>query len=123
MNSPQRHARHYASMVESIALLVEDSKYISVISSRHTTVVEFALAQPFSLILIDWIAIGLFVFILGGLLLAFFLYFHTAFKAGGWKNVKRSAWIALSALALFTIERIIQNREIDSLKQFVGRIF
>jgi len=68
-------------------------------------------------------AIGLFGFILGGLLLAFFLYFRTAFRAGGWKNIKRSAWIAFGALALFVIERIIQNQEIDSIKKFVGRIF
>jgi len=50
-------------------------------------------------------------------------YFRTAFRAGGWKNIKRSAWIAFGALALFVIERIIQNQEIDSIKKFVGRIF
>jgi hypothetical protein len=50
---------------------------------------------------IDWIAIGFVVFLLGGLLLAFFLYFRTAFKEGGWKNVRRYAWIALGALAIF----------------------
>jgi hypothetical protein len=72
---------------------------------------------------IDWIAIGFVVFLLGGLLLAFFLYFRTAFKEGGWKNVRRYAWIAFGALAIFVIERIIQNREIDSLKKFVDSLF
>ena len=55
---------------------------------------EFALTQPLFFILLDtavWLAIGLIVFLLGGVLLAFFLYFCTAFKAGGWANVKRSA--------------------------------
>ena len=84
------------------------------------------MAQPFCVILfdtIDWLAVGLVAFLLGGLLLAFFLYFRTAFKAGGWKNVKRSAWIAFGALTVFVIERIIQNQELGSLKRIVGRIF
>ena len=72
---------------------------------------------------IDWIAIGFVVFLLGGLLLAFFLYFRTAFKEGGWKNVRLYAWIALGALAIFFIERIIQNQEIASLKKFVNSLF
>jgi hypothetical protein len=71
----------------------------------------------------DWIAISFVVFLLGGLLLAFFLYFRTAFKGGGWRNVKRSAWIALGALSIFCIERIIQNHEINSLKKFVDSLF
>jgi hypothetical protein len=45
----------------------------------------------------DWIAICFVVVMLGGLLLALFLYFRTAFKAGGWRNVRNSAWIALVA--------------------------
>jgi hypothetical protein len=69
------------------------------------------LVQPFSLILIDpidWIAIGLFVFIWAG---SFPPSSCTACKVGGWKNVNRSAWIAIGALTLFIIERIIQNQE------------
>jgi hypothetical protein len=71
----------------------------------------------------DWMAIGLVVLLLGGLLLAFFLYFRTAFKEGGWKNVKRAAWVASGALAIFFMERIIQNHEIASLKKFVNGLF
>ena len=55
--------------------------------------------------------------------LALFLYFRTAFKAGGWRNVRNSARIALIALVLFFIERIVQNREIVSLKNFVNSLF
>jgi len=72
---------------------------------------------------IDWIAICFVVVMLGGLLLALFLYFRTAFKAGGWRNARNSAWIALIALVLFFIERIVQNREIVSLKNFVNSLF
>jgi hypothetical protein len=72
---------------------------------------------------IDWIAIGFVAFLLRGLILAFFLYFRTAFKGGGWKNVKCSGWTTLGALAVFVIERIIQNHEIDSLKKFFGNLY
>ena len=68
---------------------------------------------------LDWAAFGLLAFIFGGLLVAFLLYFRTAFKLGGWKNVKRWAWIALSALTLFAIERILQNWSIDSFKRSI----
>src|SRR5467141_4165383 len=48
---------------------------------------------------IDWLAIGLVSLILGGLLLAFFLYLRTAYKQGGWKNVRRDFLIAVIVLA------------------------
>ena len=72
---------------------------------------------------IDWVAIGFVVLLLGGLLLAFFLYFRTAFKEGGWKNVKYAAWVALVALTIFFIKRMIQNHEINSLKKFIDDLF
>ena len=53
---------------------------------------EFNLTQPSLFILLDsldWLAIGLSAFILGGLLPAFILYFRTAFKQGGGKKVRR----------------------------------
>ena len=76
-----------------------------------------------SLIRLTGLLVGLLAFIFGGLLLAFFLYFRTAFKVSGWKNVKQSAWIALGALTLFFIERILQNLAIDSLKKSIGDLF
>jgi hypothetical protein len=72
---------------------------------------------------IDWVAIGFVFFLLGGLLLAFFLYFRTAFKEGGWKNVRYAARIALVVLLLFFIARILKNREISSLKEFINSLF
>jgi hypothetical protein len=54
------------------------------------------LFSPVAVDPIDLIAIGFVVFLMAGLLLAFFLYFRTAFKGGGWKNVKFSAWIAFA---------------------------
>jgi small-conductance mechanosensitive channel len=71
---------------------------------------------------IDWAAIGLVVLLLGGFLLAFLLYFRTAFKQGGWKNVRRSAWFALVALTGFVIERVLENHRIASLKSFIQHL-
>ena len=71
---------------------------------------------------IDWAAIGLVVLLLGGFLLAFLLYFRTAFKQGGWKNVRRSAWVALVVLTYFVIERVLQNHRIASLKSFIQHL-
>ena len=72
---------------------------------------------------IDWIAIGLAAFIVGGLLVALVLYLRTAFKDGGWKNVKRAAWIAVVTLSVFAIFRIAQNQELAALKNFIDRLF
>ncbi len=72
---------------------------------------------------IDWLAIGLVSFILGGLLLAFFLYLRTAYKQGGWKNVRRDFLIAVIVLAAWVVVRVIQNQQIESLKKAVERWF
>ena len=80
-------------------------------------------AEGIALDPIDWMAIGLVVSLLGGLLLAFFLYFRTAFKEGGWKNVKRAAWIAFVVLAIFVLDSLSHNYEIGSLKKFVNGLF
>jgi hypothetical protein len=72
---------------------------------------------------IDWLAIGLVSLILGGLLLAFFLYLRTAYKQGGWKNVRRDFLIAVFVLAAWAVVRVIQNHQIESLKKAVERWF
>jgi uncharacterized membrane protein len=72
---------------------------------------------------IDWLAIGLVSLILGGLLLALFLYLRTAYKQGGWKNVRRDFFIAVFVLAAWVVVRVIQNHQIESLKKAVERWF
>lgn len=71
----------------------------------------------------DWTAIGLLVFVVGGILLALLLYFRTAFKEGGWKNVKRSAVIVLAVMAAWVVVRIIQTQSIAALKELVDKLF
>ena len=72
---------------------------------------------------IDWLAIGLVSLILGGLLLALFLYLRTAYKQGGWKNVRRAFLIAVIVLAAWVVVRVIENQQIESLKKAVERLF
>jgi hypothetical protein len=72
---------------------------------------------------ITWLAIGLVLLLLGGLLSAFFLYLRTAYKAGGWKRVRRDFFIAVIALAAFVVIRIIENLQIESLKKAVESWF
>jgi heme/copper-type cytochrome/quinol oxidase subunit 4 len=72
---------------------------------------------------IDWLAIGLVSLILGGILLAFFLYLGTAYKHGGWKNVRRAFVIAVIVLAAWALVRVIENQQIESLKKAVERWF
>jgi hypothetical protein len=70
-----------------------------------------------------WLAVGLLLFIFGGILLAFFLYLRTAYKQGGWKNVRRAFFIAVIVLAAWVLERVIQNHQIESLKKAVEHWF
>ncbi len=70
-----------------------------------------------------WLAVGLLLFIFGGILLAFFLYLRTAYKQGGWKNVRRDFLIAVIVLAAWALERVIENHQIQSLKKAVEHWF
>jgi DMSO reductase anchor subunit len=70
-----------------------------------------------------WLAVGLLLFILGGILLAFFLYLRTAYKQGGWKNVRRDFLIAVIALTAWALVRVIENRQIESFKKTVESWF
>ena len=70
-----------------------------------------------------WLAVGLLLFIFGGILLAFFLYLRTAYKQGGWKNVRRDFLTAVIVLAAWALERVIENHQIQSLKKAVEHWF
>jgi len=72
---------------------------------------------------IDVLAICIAVLVLGGILGAFFLYLRTAYKKNGWAGVRRDFWIALVALAGFVIFRLIENHEIERLRQTVNGWF
>jgi hypothetical protein len=70
-----------------------------------------------------WLAVGLLLFIFGGILLAFSLYLRTAYKRGGWKNVRRDFLIAVIVLAAWTLERVIENHQIQVIKKAVDHWF
>ncbi len=66
-----------------------------------------------------WLAVGLLLFIFGGILLAFFLYLRTAYKQGGWKKMRRDFLIAVIVLAAWALTRVIENHQIESFKKTV----
>jgi len=72
---------------------------------------------------LDWMAYGLLLFCFGGILGALFLYLRTAYKSGGWKRVRRDFLLALGALVAFFLVRILENQELDSLKDAIDGWF
>jgi len=68
---------------------------------------------------LDWIADGFLLAIVGGIMLAFWLYLRTAYKLGGWPRVRRDFGVAIVAILVFFLERILENASISNLEQTV----
>jgi high-affinity Fe2+/Pb2+ permease len=71
---------------------------------------------------LDWLAIGLLLGLVGAGLVAFFLYLRTAYRRGGWGDVKTSFIIAIVALVLFFVVRLAENADLQSMKDAVNRM-
>jgi Na+/proline symporter len=67
-------------------------------------------------------AVGLIVSLLVAFVTAFFLYLRTAYRRGGWTEVKVSFVIAMIALVAFYLVRVAQNSELQLLKDAVNRM-
>lgn len=72
---------------------------------------------------VDWIAIGLMLFIVVGILGAFFLYLRTSYRKGGWKRVRTDLMIAVVVLLVWAAVRIYENYEIQKFKHAVEHEF
>ena len=72
---------------------------------------------------LDWAAFALLALIFGGFLLAFSLYLRTAYKSGGWKRVRWASYTAMVTIALFFLEMIRGNYEVNLILGFLGRCF
>ncbi len=71
---------------------------------------------------LDWMAVGLMLSLLLAFVTAFFLYLRTAYRKGGWKEVKVSFIIAVVALVAFYVTRLAQNSELQLPKDGVDRL-
>ena len=71
---------------------------------------------------LDWIAMTGAVVLVGAFLLAFFLYLRTAYKRGGWSEVKWGVVLGVVSLIGLYIVRTSQNDELNRLKEGVSRI-
>jgi hypothetical protein len=70
----------------------------------------------------DWLGMGLLLSLAAALVIAFFLYLRTAYREGGWKNVKTSALIAVGTLIVFYVVRVAENSDLEILKEAVNRV-
>jgi len=71
---------------------------------------------------LEWMAVGLMLALLLPFVTAFFLYLRTAYRKGGWKEVKVSFIISVVALVAFYVTRLAQNSELQLLKHGVDRL-
>ncbi|PYX31687.1 MAG: hypothetical protein DMG77_05785 [Acidobacteria bacterium] len=71
---------------------------------------------------LEWMAVGLMLALLLAFVTAFFLYLRTAYRKGGWKEVKVSFIISVVALVAFYVTRLAQNSELQLLKHGVDRL-
>jgi len=52
----------------------------------------------------------------------FYLYLRTAYRKGGWKEVRISFFIAIGALVGLYLVRQVENSDLDALKEAVNRL-
>jgi len=71
---------------------------------------------------LDWAVVGLMLFIGGGIILAFALYLRTAYRKGGWRQVRTSFILAVVALVALYLVRTAENFDVQSLKDAVNHI-
>jgi len=70
----------------------------------------------------EWLGFGLLLGLVVAVLVAFFLYLRTAYRRGGWRDVKTSFIIAIVALVLFYVVRVAENADLQTMKDAVNRI-
>ena len=71
---------------------------------------------------LDKLAVALAVFVVGGLLVAFFLYLRTSYRKGGWKRVGTDFLIALFAIFALYVIRSMDTAGFDSLKEAMNQV-
>jgi hypothetical protein len=71
---------------------------------------------------LDWFAMAFLLLLVAALVIAFFLYLRTAYREGGWRQVRLSLFTAAVALAGFYILRTAQNSELGPLKDAVNHL-
>jgi len=70
----------------------------------------------------DWFAMAFLLSLAVALLIAFFLYLGTAYRNGGWREVKISFFIAIGAIAGLYIIRAAENSDLEILKEALNPV-
>ena len=71
---------------------------------------------------LDWLAMAFLLSLGVALVVAFFLYLRTAYRDGGWKQVRVSFLIAIAALVALYVVRLAENSDLEILKDAVKRV-
>ncbi|HEY1262794.1 MAG TPA: hypothetical protein VGF06_04670 [Terriglobales bacterium] len=69
----------------------------------------------------EWGVLALAVLVVGGIGASFFLYLRTAYRRGGWREVRVYFILAIVALVALFVVRATQNNELQQLKKAVDR--
>jgi O-antigen/teichoic acid export membrane protein len=70
----------------------------------------------------DRFGVALLLSLVLAFLVAFFLYLRTAYRRGGYREVKSAFIVAIVAIVLFCAIRIAENLGLEPLKQAVDRM-
>ena len=71
---------------------------------------------------LDWLAMAFLLSLALALVVAFVLYLRTAYRKGGWKEVRTSFLLAVAAIAALCIIRVAENSHLEILKEAVNRV-
>ena len=71
---------------------------------------------------VDLLTAALLLCLLVAVVVAFYLYLRTAYRKGGWKEVRISFFIAIGALVGLYLVRQVENSDLDALKEAVNRL-
>jgi hypothetical protein len=72
---------------------------------------------------LDWMVLGLLLFIAGGIGGAFFLYLRTSYRKGGWRRMRTDFIVTIITLLIWAAVRIYENHEIQEFKHAAERGF
>jgi len=70
----------------------------------------------------DWFAMAFLLSLAVALLIAFFLYLRTAYRNGGWREVKISFFIAIGAIFGLNNTPTTENSDLEILKEALNPV-
>jgi heme/copper-type cytochrome/quinol oxidase subunit 4 len=73
--------------------------------------------------ILEWVLLALLLLALASFPVALFLHLRTAYREGGWAQVKTAFMVAVAAILIFAAERIRENKGIDFFRRAIDHWF